>query len=189
MREMLFGGLALAASVVLIGGVLFWGWMLQRRNRTSVGSPRAYKKILQADPPSRLADPESTQSWLLTAERPQRVVEYTPRRLALPVAPTAAEPLLNALPNWAGDDTAEWSILDTYEAELVDVAAPEVSEAEAAFWADPLGSWVLPPEAEQPDFLPEAVTVFNTMVSLGRLTGIGQDIDAEWEAWNLEMVV
>lgn len=191
MREIWFGISAIGVAIFMIGLVLLWGSLLQRRGRTSVGSSRAYAKTLEAEGEStpRLYDPESTASWLLTAEPVQRVVEPAPRRLALPVAPKPAEqPTLNALSNWSGEDTGSFTILEEYEAELVDVNIEEADAAEAAFWADPLGSWVLPPDEHVAAFLPEADHVFRNMVDMGRLTGVGMDIDTEWEAWNLATV-
>jgi hypothetical protein len=61
----------------------------------------------------------------------------------------------------------------------------EETDAERAFWADPLGSWSYPPEEDGPHFLPEADGTFNRLVEAGWGEWAARDIDVEWEAWNL----
>lgn len=172
-------------SLILVGGIstilfLFAVPLLAGRALVRRGGGAGY---LPADVRERPMS--ETQEWLLTARQPTR--ELPGRSILapapeLPAAPTmeleplpAPKPVLDALPTWVGESTIE--------AELVELD-PEY-KAERAFYADPLGSWVLPPETEAPHFLPEADYTFRNMVECGWLTGIGADIDLEWEAWNL----
>jgi hypothetical protein len=87
------------------------------------------------------------------------------------------------------EPTAGYSIIDAYvdDAELVleDEPEPELSPAEVAFWRDPLLSVVYPPEEIEEDGIPMAALAFDILKSGGVLTGVGSDIDVEWEAWNL----
>lgn len=79
---------------------------------------------------------------------------------------------------WDSEGTKEWNFVEVYEADLVE---PE-GAAEAAFAADPLGSWVLPPEwadVEEREF----DKTFRCMVALGLLTAEGFEIDTEWDNW------
>ena len=88
-------------------------------------------------------------------------------------------------PAWIGEETGAHSIVEEYAATLDYWSETKASEAERAFYADPLASWCLPPEFEVPDFLPEADGTFKLLAERGLLTGVGADIDTEWEAWNL----
>jgi hypothetical protein len=79
-----------------------------------------------------------------------------------------------------GEATAAWSIHDIFEGELEE-KSPEMR----AFEDDPLGAWYVPAELSKYDFLPEADRTFRDLVVWGKLTGVGAEIDAEWESWNL----
>lgn len=81
---------------------------------------------------------------------------------------------------WVGEATAAWSIHDIFEGELEE-KSPEMR----AFEDDPLGAWYVPAELSKYDFLPEADRTFRDLVVWGKLTGVGAEIDAEWESWNL----
>lgn len=73
--------------------------------------------------------------------------------------------------------------LDEMRALLGDVTDSTPDLGEQYFNEDPLGSYSLP--AYVPDFLPTADEVFQDLVAQGLLTGVGSDIDAEWQEWNL----
>lgn len=86
------------------------------------------------------------------------------------------------------EPTAGYSIIDAYvdEAELVlDEEPAEPTVAEIAFWRDPLASLVYPPEEIEEQGIPMAALAFDLLKANGALTGIGADLDVEWEAWNL----
>jgi hypothetical protein len=89
------------------------------------------------------------------------------------------------------EPTAGYGIIDTYVddaqlGELVVEAEPvELTVAEIAFWRDPLASVVYPPEEVEEHAIPMAALAFDNLKSAGALTGIGADLDVEWESWNL----
>lgn len=90
-----------------------------------------------------------------------------------------------AKPRWA-EQTGSWNVIEEWEAELKESEAAAL----AAFRADPLGAWYVPPaiiaESVKVEYLPEADRAFSAMFLSGRLTGVGVDIDAQWKSWNLE---
>lgn len=89
---------------------------------------------------------------------------------------------LTEMPEWAKGGTSPLDVLVYVDAEMVEAE----TEAERQFHADPLGSWVLPPEVEEEyDFLPTADEAVSFLISQDLLTGEGLGLDAEWEAWNL----
>jgi hypothetical protein len=116
------------------------------------------------------ADPEITEEVPLQPREPEPQPEET-------------EALAVALQQ----PTAGYSIIDAYvdDAELVLEEEPEISPAEIAFWRDPLASVVYPPEEIEELGIPMAATAFDTLKASGVLTGVGADLDVEWEAWNL----
>jgi hypothetical protein len=87
-------------------------------------------------------------------------------------------------PAWADTPTAGWTA-QTYAAEVFDAVVVE-EETAPEFYADPLGAWSIPLEAEEAEGWPTAKSVMEEMIDRKWLTGIGADIDTEWAAWNLE---
>ena len=69
-----------------------------------------------------------------------------------------------------------------YEAEIVEDTP--LSDADRAFLADPLGSWVLPPERPI-DLLPTADETFRALIERNWGNAAAMDIDTEWHDWNL----
>lgn len=81
-------------------------------------------------------------------------------------------------PAWAKESTASWDVSKVLDAEIVETE----TEAERLFAADPLGCWVLPPNAiEESDYLPEADRVFRDLVARNWLTGEGADVDPTYK--------
>jgi hypothetical protein len=120
------------------------------------------KKVKDSDP-----DPKP---------EPVRAEPFDPE----PVAEPETEDLPTQLgevtqPAWAISQTQEWSLEDVIDAEVVETE----TEAERLFYADPLSSWVMPPEAEY-NYLPEAHQTFRDLVARNWLTGVGADIETEW---------
>lgn len=102
--------------------------------------------------------------------------------ISKPVAPVAPEADKEALAYMAKRRrTAERAALT-----LRDPDVELVDDLESAFWADPLGSWQLPPE-DHSGYLPLADSVVLDLAREGVLTGVGMDIEAEWKDWNLKM--
>jgi hypothetical protein len=82
-------------------------------------------------------------------------------------------------PSWAVSRTQEWDVAEIIDAEIVETE----TEDERLFRANPLDSWVLPPQEDEPEYLPEADRTFRDLVARNWLTGEGADLSAEWEPW------
>jgi hypothetical protein len=92
-------------------------------------------------------------------------------------SPEHGEDESESLPDWGV--TGSFAILE----DLIEEAEIE-DEASEAFRADPLSTWLLPPEDDAIEAA-EFDKSFRRMVALGFLTGEGADIETEWAAWNL----
>jgi hypothetical protein len=138
------------------------------------------------------------QAKLLDAWRRPGLLQMTadyegiePPRLALSASERQAEPVQSAVVRPAEGSQAYFNALatptDAYrlvveEGELVEDLP--LTEADRAFLADPLGSWVLPP-VETIEHLPLADETFRALIDANWGHAAAQDIDAEWRAWDL----
>lgn len=147
------------------------------------------KRTLQPSPVQVIRDDRVTQAiksrLSYVPPKPQTVEWVEGIRLVNGVSeanPVRFEPVVISSPSWASGGTEALDILEYVDGQMVEAE----TQAEQQFRADPLGSWVLPPEVEfRDDSLPTAQDAFEFLVLTDRLSGEGFGIDAEWEAWNL----
>ena len=83
-------------------------------------------------------------------------------------------------PSWADTPTGAWSAQE-YVTEVHDGVV--VEDEPHSFYADPLGSWTIPDDEDAG--WPTAKSVLEELIDRKWLTGVGADLDIEWEAWNL----
>ena len=135
-----------------------------------------------------LFDPPPKRGWMkpLEQRRPtllELVVEYDPPAMLATQGHTEPVqlPVLGGIP---ADVAARALREPTEEVSIIDGEVIELTEADKAFLADPLGSWVLPP-VERTQYLPLADQTFHALLDARWGRWAAEDIDAEWRDWNL----
>lgn len=180
----------------------------ERERRAMRGIGETAEWLLTGDQRARMLSDAPTRRLALVpapvvameAGNPARVLDAPTQDVPLQAPsvdeePTAPEPQPEPTTDLAAalqEPTAGYSIIDAYvdDAELGELVdeepePPEPTTAEIAFWRDPLASLVYPPEEIEERGIPMAALAFDNLKFAGSLTGIGADLDIEWEAWNL----
>lgn len=126
---------------------------------------------------------DSAPTVVIKTVETTRVMEVEVFRYQEPALFEAPEPADESPKPWAEmQHTQEWNFVQVYGADLEEAE----SDALKAFAADPLGSWVIPPEDDEVSEV-EFEKSFRRMVALGILTGYGIETDNHvWKSWNLE---
>jgi hypothetical protein len=200
--------LAVLVAIILIGSLPFAGWMIERKRRVEASQvARAASGGMSffsglPDRPQRFGALDVTFAGQ-TDTSPTTIVSYVVDPPAMPEAPAdpdedwlpdvpdIEDPVNDDQPEPAPEDsrvtfmdrTQEWNIVEVFEGEVEPPKSPELM----SFEADPLGAWQVPPETGVDD--EETVRferTFRAMVALNRLTGIGADVETEWQAWYAE---
>lgn len=204
----MIGTLALGIGLIMAGPLVgFWVTRRNRLDNASIPSGHGRSAFWDRETHGDLREPkgralyladDSTMLWS-TRERPATgLPSQQLRPIAVPMpqpelgdafeAPTVVlettEPSEaysgdEKLIAWAGERTEAFSIIDLQDAEEI---LPETL-AERQWMKDPLFSPLYPPDWAEEYAIPKAREAFDVLVQAGALTGIGADLDTEWQDW------